>query len=70
MYQSRYIICKRITKNQKIERKIKPFTNKYDWEGINFISEKDDWKKFEKNFRKVTIAPNILYAGSEKLYPT
>ena len=25
--------------------KIKPFINKYNWEGINFLSEKDDWKK-------------------------
>ena len=26
--------------------KIKPFINKYNWEGINFQSEKDNWKKF------------------------
>ena len=39
--------------------KIKPFINKYNWEGINFSSEKDDWKKIEKN--KVTIAINVLY---------
>ena len=25
--------------------KIKPFIYKYNWEGINFLSEKDDWKK-------------------------
>ena len=29
--------------------KIKPFISKYEWEGINFPSEKDDWKKIEKN---------------------
>ena len=28
--------------------KIKIFINKYNWEGINFLLEKDDWKKFEK----------------------
>ena len=28
--------------------KIKPFINKYNWEGINYLSWKDDWKKFEK----------------------
>ena len=28
--------------------KIKPFINKYKWKGINFPSEKDDSKKFEK----------------------
>ena len=40
--------------------KIKPFTNKYNWEGIDFPSEKDDWKKFEKN--NLTIALDDLYA--------
>ena len=46
--------------------KIKPFLNRYNWEVINFPSEKDDWKKFEKN--KVTIAPNVSYARKEKLF--
>ena len=32
-----------------------------------FPSEKDDWKKFEKN--NVTIALNVLYAKKEKIYP-
>ena len=52
---------------QKIT-KIKPFINKYNSEGINVLSEKDDWKKFEKN--NVTIALNVLYAKKEKIYPT
>ena len=46
--------------------KIKPFINKYSWEGINFPSVKDDWKRFEKN--NVKIAINILYAKKEKKY--
>ena len=46
---------------------IKPFINKYKWEGINFPSEKDDWKTFEKN--NVTIYLNVLYAIKEKIYP-
>ena len=44
--------------------KIKPLINKYNWEGINFPSEKDDWKTFEKN--NVTIAFNVLYAKKER----
>ena len=28
-------------------RKIKPFIKKYNREGINFLSEKDDRKKYE-----------------------
>ena len=30
--------------------KIKPFINKYNWEGINLPSQINDWKKFEKKF--------------------
>ena len=44
--------------------KVKPIINKYNWEEINFPSEKDDSKKFEKNY--VTIAVNVLYAVKEK----
>ena len=47
--------------------KIKPFINKYNWEGINYPSEKDDWKKIEKN--NIAIALNVLYAKKEKIYP-
>ena len=47
--------------------KIKPFINKYKWEGINFPSEKDDWKKFEKN--NLTVILNVLYVKKEKICP-
>ena len=40
--------------------KTKPFINKYNWKGINVPSEKEDWKKIERN--NVTIALNVLYA--------
>ena len=53
-------------KNPERITKVKPFINKYNWEGINFPSEKDDWKNFEKN--NVTIALNVLYAKKEKIY--
>ena len=39
----------------------------YNWEGISFSSEKDDWKKIKKSNR--TIAPNVLYVKKEKIYP-
>ena len=44
--------------------KIKPFINKYNLEGINYPSEKDDWKMFEKNY--LTIAINVFYAKKKK----
>ena len=34
---------------------------------MDFPSEKDDWKKFEKN--NVTIVLNVLYVKKEKIYP-
>ena len=52
-----------IGKNDKKITKIKPFINKYNWEGLNFPSEKDDWNKFEKS--NVTIALNVFYAKKE-----
>ena len=51
---------KEITKDSQRITKIKPFMNKHNRKGIRFSSEKDDWKKFEKN--NVTIAFNVLYA--------
>ena len=54
-------------KKLKKKKKIKPFINKYNWEGINIPSEKDDWKKFEKD--NVIIAVNVLYTKKEKIYP-
>ena len=41
-----------------------PFINKYNWKEINLPSEKDDWKKLEKN--NVSIALNVLYTKIEK----
>ena len=34
----------------------------------NYPSEKDDWKKFEKNNLKIALS--VLYAKDEKTYPT
>ena len=45
--------------------KSKPFIDKYNWEGISYPSEKDEWKKFEKS--NLTIALVVLYA--KKIYP-
>ena len=35
-----------IGKNPERLTKRKVFISKYKWEGINFQSKKDDWKKF------------------------
>ena len=37
-----------IGESRKRISKVKPYIDKYNWEGINHSSEKDDWKKSEK----------------------
>ena len=44
--------------------KIKTFINKYNWERINFPSEKHDWKIFLKN--NVTVAFNVFMLKKKK----
>ena len=46
---------------------MKPFINKYYWEGINYSSRKVDWEKLEKN--NVKVALNVLYAKKIDIYP-
>ena len=41
-----------IKKDPERIAKAKPFINKYNWDGINYLSRKDDWKKLEKNHAK------------------
>ena len=58
---------KNLKKDPQRTTEIKPQISKYNSKRINFPSEKDDWKTFEKN--NVTIALNGLYAKREKIYP-
>ena len=51
---------------QRITR-VKSFIDKYNWEQINYSSEKGALEKFEQN--NVTIALNALYSEKEKIYP-
>ena len=47
-----------IEKDPQRISKLKPYINKYNWEGINFPAGSKEWQKFEKNN---TIVLNILY---------
>ena len=38
---------------------LKPFIDQYNWKGINFPSQKEDWEKFQSNNK--SIALNILF---------
>ena len=50
---------KKFGKHPERIAKIKPFTNKYNWKGINYPLGKDDCIKFEKN--NLTIVLNMLH---------
>ena len=41
---------------------IKPFNNKYNWKGINYLSQIEDWKTFEKN------NPTIIFCILKKKF--
>ena len=48
------------SKNTKRATKAKPYVDKYNWEGINNLVQKGDWKKFETDIW--SIALNVLDA--------
>ena len=48
-----------IEKDPQRISKLKPYINKYDWDGIKFPAGSKEWQKLEKN--NDTIALNILY---------
>ena len=47
---------------------IKPFINKYEWNGTNYPSKIDYWKTFEKNNRGIAL--NYVQLIFQKLIPT
>ena len=61
------LIHEEIKKDLQRVKEIKPFINKHNQGRINYPSEKDDWKIYQKN--NVTIALNVLYAKKAKIHP-
>ena len=61
-----------IKKDPQMMAKIKPFIHEYNWDRLNFLSEKDDWKNMIKiSFKyNIKIALNAVYAKKGKIYPT
>ena len=57
-----------IKKESQKMTKLKPFIDKYNSAEINYLPEKDDWKKIQEN--NLTIALNVLYTIKEKICPT
>ena len=44
--------------------KIRPFVNRYNWNGINFPIPSNQWKKFEN--KNPDVALNVLFINGEK----
>ena len=57
-----------IGSNPEITSNIKPFINKYKWDGIKCSPKKKDWKIFEQN--NPTIALNVLCIKEMKMSPS
>ena len=38
---------------------MKPYINKYNWKGTEFLADPKDWKTFERNNKTITL--NVLY---------
>ena len=57
----------RLSKIKKDPQKISKLTlyiNHYNWKSIKFPSDKEDWKKFEQNNKKITL--NISFVPHNK----
>ena len=48
-----------IEKDPQRISKLKPYINKYNWEGIDFPAGPKEWKKFERSNKAIAI--NILF---------
>ena len=48
-----YQIIKGLKKDPQRISKLKSYINQYNWRDIKFPSDKEDWKKFEKNNKEL-----------------
>ena len=55
-----------INKDPQRILKVEPFINKYNWNGIKYLTKVDDWKTFEKNILAITLI--ILYIKQKEIY--
>ena len=47
--------------------KLKPYINKYNWEGIEFPVGPKDWEKFERNNKAITLNILFIQQNTEKI---
>ena len=56
-----------IKKDPQRVSNVKPFINRYNWDGIKYPPKIDDWKRFKKN--NSTIALYVLYTKEMQICP-
>ena len=54
----------RIKKHPQKISKLKPYINHYNWKGIKFPSDKENWKKFKQNSKEIAL--NIVFVPHNK----
>ena len=58
-----HINHEKIAKYPERIAKIIPFIGRCNQERINYLSEKDDWKRLEKNTKQLLLMCNLLKNG-------
>ena len=59
----------RIKKTLKKISKLKPYKNKYNWKNIKFLSDKEDWKKFEQNNKEIALNILLVLHNKKEIRP-
>ena len=54
----------KIKKDPQRISKLKPYINQHNWKDIKFPSDKEDWKKFERNNKEIAL--NVLFVAHNK----
>ena len=58
-----------IEKDPQRISKLKPYINKYNWEGINFSAGSKEWQKFEQNNNTITLnVLNVKHNTKKRIY--
>ena len=56
-----------IERNPQRISKLKPYINKYNWEGIEFPAGPKDWKKFERNNKAIALNISFIQHSTDTI---
>ena len=61
------LIHKQIKSHPERISNLKPFIDQCNWKGINFSSQKEDWKKFESNNKSIALNISFVPYNAENI---